>query len=154
MPDYEMRLRFTAADDAQAQRLARAWADTCAAEYGTRYAGVWCGRCTTPHLLSRETSTAAPDLSAVPYLGAGVCDLHDVCRAGQRQCPYHQVLANESLPDTEEGPMRCRRCGEKGPTVFGSGPWAHPGWRCTPCAKVMGASESLSDASNSAEAEP
>lgn len=39
MPEYELRLRFTAADDAQAERLAEAWADTCAAEYGTRMAG-------------------------------------------------------------------------------------------------------------------
>lgn len=40
MPEYEMRLRFTAADDGQASRLAAAWADTCAAEYGTVYAGL------------------------------------------------------------------------------------------------------------------
>ena len=40
MPEYEMRLRFTAADGLQASRLAEAWAGTCAAEYGTRYAGI------------------------------------------------------------------------------------------------------------------
>ena len=40
MPEYELRLRFTAANGLQASRLAEAWADTCAAEYGTRYAGV------------------------------------------------------------------------------------------------------------------
>lgn len=40
MPEYELRLRFTAADDGQASRLAAAWADTCAAEYGTRMAGL------------------------------------------------------------------------------------------------------------------
>lgn len=39
MPEYRLSLDFTAADDAQAERLALAWADTCAAEYGTRYAG-------------------------------------------------------------------------------------------------------------------
>ena len=39
MPEYEMRLRFKAADVHQAARLAEAWADTCAGEYGTRYAG-------------------------------------------------------------------------------------------------------------------
>lgn len=39
MPDYRLSLDFTAADDAQAARLALAWADTCAAEYGTRMAG-------------------------------------------------------------------------------------------------------------------
>lgn len=39
MPEYELRLRFTAADDQQAARLALAWADTCAAEYSTRLAG-------------------------------------------------------------------------------------------------------------------
>lgn len=39
MPEYELRLRFTAADDHQADRLADAWADTCAAEYSTRFAG-------------------------------------------------------------------------------------------------------------------
>lgn len=39
MPEYRLTLDFTAADDAQAERLAEAWADTCAAEYGTRYAG-------------------------------------------------------------------------------------------------------------------
>lgn len=39
MPEYELRLRFTAADGLQASRLADAWACTCAAEYGTRYAG-------------------------------------------------------------------------------------------------------------------
>ena len=36
-PRYAMRLDFTAADDAQAERLAAAWADTCAAEYATTY---------------------------------------------------------------------------------------------------------------------
>ena len=41
MPEYEMRLRFTAADGSQASRLAEAWAGTCAAEYGTRYCGIW-----------------------------------------------------------------------------------------------------------------
>lgn len=40
MPEYELRLRFTAADGNQASRLAAAWADTCAAEYGTCYAGL------------------------------------------------------------------------------------------------------------------
>lgn len=40
MPEYEMRLRFTAADDSQATRLAQSWSDTCGAEYGTRYAGL------------------------------------------------------------------------------------------------------------------
>ena len=60
MPEYRLSLDFTAADDAQAERLAEAWAGTCAAEYGTRYAGCsqlsahppglsvvacdWCGR--------------------------------------------------------------------------------------------------------------
>lgn len=57
MPEYEMRLRFTAASDTQAERLAEAWAGTCAAEYGTTYCGFqlvadagrtaaceWCGR--------------------------------------------------------------------------------------------------------------
>ena len=39
MPEYRLSLDFTAADDAQAERLALAWADTCAAEYGTRMAG-------------------------------------------------------------------------------------------------------------------
>ena len=37
---YAMRLDFTAADDAQAGRLAAAWADTCAAEYATTYHGL------------------------------------------------------------------------------------------------------------------
>jgi len=36
MPDYDLVLRFTAADDEQAERLALAWAGTCRAEYGTR----------------------------------------------------------------------------------------------------------------------
>jgi hypothetical protein len=36
MPDYYLRLTFGAANDRQAQRLGMAWADTCAAEYGTR----------------------------------------------------------------------------------------------------------------------
>ena len=40
MPEYRLSLDFTAADDTQAARLAEAWAGTCAAEYGTRYAGV------------------------------------------------------------------------------------------------------------------
>lgn len=40
MPEYELRLRFTAASDFQAWRLGSAWAETCAAEYGTRYAGL------------------------------------------------------------------------------------------------------------------
>ena len=40
MPEYALRLDFTAADNAQAERLAAAWADTCAAEYGTRYRGL------------------------------------------------------------------------------------------------------------------
>ena len=35
-----MRLDFTAADDAQAKRLAEAWAGTCAAEYQTTYRGL------------------------------------------------------------------------------------------------------------------
>lgn len=39
MPEYELRLRFTAASSTQASRLAQAWAGTCAAEYNTRYAG-------------------------------------------------------------------------------------------------------------------
>lgn len=39
MPEYRLSLDFTAADDAQAARLAEAWAGTCAAEYGTRYRG-------------------------------------------------------------------------------------------------------------------
>lgn len=54
MPEYELRLRFIAANADQADRLAEAWAGTCAAEYGTRYAGC------------RETSTEPPGLSAVP----------------------------------------------------------------------------------------
>lgn len=58
MPEYELRLRFTAADAYQAVRLAGAWADTCAAEYGTRHAGLaavegpphcdWCGTALFP----------------------------------------------------------------------------------------------------------
>lgn len=40
MPEYRLSLDFTAADDQQAARLAEAWAGTCAAEYGARYAGV------------------------------------------------------------------------------------------------------------------
>lgn len=40
MPEYRLSLDFTAADDAQAARLAEAWAGTCEAEYGTRFAGV------------------------------------------------------------------------------------------------------------------
>jgi hypothetical protein len=40
MPEYRLSLDFTAADDTQAERLAEAWAGTCAAEYGTRMAGV------------------------------------------------------------------------------------------------------------------
>ena len=40
MPEYRLSLDFTAADDAQAERLAEAWAGTCAAEYGTRMAGL------------------------------------------------------------------------------------------------------------------
>lgn len=39
MPEYRLSLDFTAADDAQVERLAEAWAGTCAAEYGTRMAG-------------------------------------------------------------------------------------------------------------------
>lgn len=38
--DYVMWLDFTAANDDQAERLAQAWAGTCAAEYGTRYRGL------------------------------------------------------------------------------------------------------------------
>lgn len=41
MPEYEWVQRFSAADDAQAERLALAWSDTCAAEYGARLEGVW-----------------------------------------------------------------------------------------------------------------
>ena len=37
---YEMTLEFGAADRAQAERLAAAWAGTCAAEYGTVFRGV------------------------------------------------------------------------------------------------------------------
>ncbi len=37
---YAIRLDFTAASDEQAERLAAAWADTCAAEYGTTYQGL------------------------------------------------------------------------------------------------------------------
>lgn len=40
MPEYELRLRFTAGGDFQAWRLAKAWADTCAAEYDTRFEAV------------------------------------------------------------------------------------------------------------------
>ena len=39
MPEYRLSLDFTAADDGQAERLAEAWAGTCAAEYGTRMVG-------------------------------------------------------------------------------------------------------------------
>lgn len=41
MPEYELRLRYEAADDFQAWRLGHAWAETCSAEYGTREPGVW-----------------------------------------------------------------------------------------------------------------
>ena len=57
MPEYRLSLDFTAADDAQAERLAEAWADTCAAEYGTRMAG-W-------HEVGSQPSTHPVDLSAV-----------------------------------------------------------------------------------------
>ena len=52
-----MVLRFTAADNAQAERLALAWSDTCAAEYGTRLVHLrpaptphcdWCGTALIP----------------------------------------------------------------------------------------------------------
>jgi hypothetical protein len=39
MPEFELRLRFNAANAVQADRLAVSWAETCTAEYGTRYAG-------------------------------------------------------------------------------------------------------------------
>jgi hypothetical protein len=28
------------------------------------------------------------------FLGAGGCELHEVCRRGERQCPYHRALAS------------------------------------------------------------
>ena len=59
MPEYELRLRFTAANGAQASRLAEAWADTCAAEYGTRYGGLWV-------VAGSQPSTHPLDVSADP----------------------------------------------------------------------------------------
>jgi hypothetical protein len=36
VPEYDLTVRFTAADDGQARRIGDAIADTCAVEYGTR----------------------------------------------------------------------------------------------------------------------
>ena len=52
---YVMQLEFGAADDAQASRLAQAWADTCAAEYGTKYLGF------TEVVPRHEADAPAPD---------------------------------------------------------------------------------------------
>lgn len=57
VPEYRLSLDFTAADGLQASRLAAAWADTCAAEYGTRYRGI--------ELVGGQPSTHPVDVSAV-----------------------------------------------------------------------------------------
>ena len=64
MPEYELRLRFTAANGLQASRLAEAWAGTCAAEYGTTYAGLWLA-------VGSQPSTHPVDVSAVACAWCG-----------------------------------------------------------------------------------
>lgn len=83
MPEYELRLRFTAADGSQASRLAEAWAGTCAAEYGTTYAGLWLavGRQPSTHPVDLCTATGA-GLDNVPL----ACELADG-HAGQHHDP-------------------------------------------------------------------
>jgi hypothetical protein len=47
-------------------------------------------------------SESLPSTQPEPaFLGAGVCDLHDVCRRGEAQCPYHQALDSDATPPVE-----------------------------------------------------
>lgn len=129
MPEYELRLRFTAADDAQAQRLAEAWAGTCAAEYSTRYAGV--------HRV--EDGTLCAERGHMPLLNGGcqVCGVRppgpppvacEWCGRAIRQVAglWMALKADERGYD----PLYCDAADDTGRHEYEVGPCRHPSSPC------------------------
>lgn len=71
--------------------------------------------------------------AAKPFFGAGECDLHEVCRRGEHQCPYHQAIAN-GWEDVTPGPPlpRCEKREWWGYGSYGAGAMVGCG-RALPC---------------------
>ena len=114
MPEYRLSLDFTAADDTQAERLAEAWADTCAAEYGTRYGGV-------QRLAPHTTGCLLP----VSHLGPCTTTISPARPAQPRFCV---TIGHETVPATTVG-------------TYDDGDMVYPDTAyCAKCAEVMSAS--------------